>query len=61
MPETGVFIEGVALALTTTMLGLTVAIPAMVGNGYLGRRIEIYAAKIDVVVERIKEIDTSSE
>ena len=61
MPETGVFIGGVALALTTTMLGLAVAIPAMVSNGYLGRRIDVFAAKIDVVVERIKELSRSAE
>ena len=58
MPEMGMFIGGVALALSTTMLGMLIAIPAIVGNGYLGRRVEVLATKIDLVVERIRELNT---
>lgn len=53
MPEMGAFREGVALALTTTMIGLAIAIPALAFNSYLGRRIESYEAQLEVGVERL--------
>jgi biopolymer transport protein ExbB len=57
-PETGLpdpvaFTKGVALALSATVIGLTIAIPALVGSGYLQRKIENYAAQLDVLLERI--------
>ena len=56
LPDPSGFIEGVALALTTTILGLAVAIPALVGNSYLHRRIDILAARLEVGVERLIDI-----
>ncbi len=56
MPDPGAFIQGVALALTTTILGLTVAIPALVGNAYLSRRVESLAASLNVGVERLIDL-----
>ncbi|MGB0370408.1 MAG: MotA/TolQ/ExbB proton channel family protein [Opitutales bacterium] len=56
LPDPSGFIEGVALALTTTILGLAVAIPALVGNSYLHRRIDILAARLEVAVERLIDI-----
>ena len=56
MPDPGAFIEGIALALTTTMLGLSIAIPALVGNSYLTRRIDTLAARLNVGVERLIDI-----
>ncbi len=53
MPDPGTFIEGIALALTTTMLGLSIAIPALVGNHILIRRIDTLAARLSVGVERL--------
>jgi len=53
MPDTGSFVEGVALALTTTMLGLAIAIPALAFSSYLNRKVETYAALIDLGVERL--------
>jgi biopolymer transport protein ExbB len=47
------FTSGVALALSGTLLGLLIAIPALVGGGILTRRVENYAAKLDVLLERI--------
>jgi len=47
------FTSGVALALSATLLGLTIAIPALVGGGYLQRRVENYGAQLDVILERI--------
>ena len=35
------------------MMGLAIAIPAMAFNSYLGRRIEAYAAQLEVGVERL--------
>jgi biopolymer transport protein ExbB len=47
------FTSGVALALSATLLGLAIAIPALVGGGWLQRRVENYAAQLDVLLERI--------
>ncbi|HYC69709.1 MAG TPA: MotA/TolQ/ExbB proton channel family protein [Opitutaceae bacterium] len=57
-PETGLpdpvaFTKGVALALSATVIGLAIAIPSLVGGGYLQRKVENYAAKIDVLLERV--------
>jgi len=57
-PETGLpdpvaFTSGVALALSATVIGLVIAIPALVGGGWLQRRVENYAAQLDVLLERI--------
>lgn len=57
-PDTGLpdpvsFTSGVALALSATVIGLCIAIPALVGSGYLQRKIENYAAQLDVLLERI--------
>lgn len=57
-PETGLpdptaFVDGVALALTTTVIGLSIAIPSLAFDRYLTRRIDTYAAQIGVGVERL--------
>lgn len=53
MPDPGAFVEGVALALTTTMVGLAIAIPALVCNSYLNRRIETLSTRVNIGVERL--------
>ena len=53
LPDPVQFTSGVALALSATLLGLTIAIPALVGGGYLQRRVESFAAQLDVLLERI--------
>jgi biopolymer transport protein ExbB len=53
LPDPVVFTKGVALALSATVIGLAIAIPSLVGAGYLGRKIENYAAQLDVLLERI--------
>ena len=53
VPDTSSFVEGVALALSTTMIGLAIAIPVIVFNSYLSRRIDSYAALIGVGLERL--------
>lgn len=57
-PETGLpdpvaFTKGVSLALSATLIGLLVALLALVPAGYLQRKIENYAAKIDLLLERV--------
>lgn len=57
-PETGLpdpvaFTKGVALALSATVIGLSIAIPSLVGAGFLQRKVENYAVKIDLLLERI--------
>ena len=59
MPDPSVFVQGIALALTTTVLGLIIAIPALVGNSYIGRRIEMLAAQLEVLLERLLDINNS--
>ena len=54
MPEPGeVHRERRLCAFSATLLGLCIAVVALVGNGYLNRRIEHHAARLDVLLERI--------
>ena len=56
MPDPASFINGIALALSTTVLGLSIAIPSLVGHAFLMRRVESLAARIEVGVERLNDI-----
>ena len=42
-----------ALALSATVIGLSIAIPSLVGAGFLQRKVENFAVKIDLLLERI--------
>jgi biopolymer transport protein ExbB len=53
MPDPAKFTSGVSLALSATVLGLLIAVPALVGSGILQRRVEKFAAQLDVLLERI--------
>ena len=53
LPDPVIFTRGVALALSATVIGLAIAIPSLIGSGYLQRKIENYAAQLDVLLERI--------
>lgn len=59
IPEMSAFIPGIARALSTTMVGLIVAIVALVGNSYLVRRVDLLTARLNLVVERIIDISLS--
>jgi biopolymer transport protein ExbB len=48
-----VFTKGVALALSATVIGLSIAIPSLVGSGYLSRKVDNYAAELEVLLEKI--------
>lgn len=54
LPEPAAFVQGVALALTTTVLGLAVAIPCLVANSYFQRKVETFAVQLDAVIEQIQ-------
>jgi biopolymer transport protein ExbB len=53
LPDPVAFTRGVALALSATVIGLSIAIPALVGSGYLQRKVENYAVQMDSLLERI--------
>lgn len=53
MPDPVKFTESIGYALSATLIGLCVAIIALAGNGYLGRKIDHHAARLDVLLERI--------
>ncbi|MFI3291876.1 MAG: MotA/TolQ/ExbB proton channel family protein [Opitutales bacterium] len=59
LPEPDLIAKGVGLALSTTVLGLAIAIPALAADSYIYRRIETLAAKINLCVERLIDIKTS--
>lgn len=43
---------GISEALITTVSGLAVAVPAVIAHGYFNRRIERYAARLEVVMDK---------
>jgi len=53
MPDPSAFTQGIALALTTTVIGLAVAIPCLIANGYLQRRVETYAVHFESLLEQM--------
>tara|TARA_Y100000588_G_scaffold99164_1_gene107732 strand:- start:843 stop:1418 length:576 start_codon:yes stop_codon:yes gene_type:complete len=53
IPDQTAFIGGVALALTTTMIGLSVAIPSLVAYNIYQRRIDTYTVQMDAMIERL--------
>ena len=55
LPEPAAFIRGIALALNTTILGLAIAIPALVAHAYLLRRVELLATRIGMCVQMLTE------
>ena len=53
LPDPAAFVEGVSMALTTTILGLAIAIPALAFNSFLNRRVDTFEAQLEVGVERL--------
>ncbi len=60
MPDPVRFTESVGYALSATLLGLMVAVVALVGNGYLQRRIDKHAERLDVLLERMLALHGSN-
>lgn len=55
LPEPGPFVEGVALALTTTVIGLSIAIPCLAANSYFQRKVENFSVELSAVVEQVQK------
>ena len=55
LPDSQTLTRGVGLALSTTMIGLCIAIPALVGSNWLSRRVEILSSQVDVLVESLEQ------
>ena len=55
LPDSQTLTRGVGLALSTTMIGLCIGIPALVGANWLGRRVEVLSSRIDVLVEGLEK------
>ena len=53
LPDPASFTQGIALAMTTTVLGLSVAIPCLIANSYFQRRVETYAVQIESLLEQM--------
>lgn len=53
MPTAANLTRGVGLALTTTIIGLLIAIPALVCSNYIYRRLEVHSARVNMLVERL--------
>jgi biopolymer transport protein ExbB len=60
LPDPVAFTKGVALALSATVIGLSIAIPSLVGAGFLQRKVENYAVRIDLLLERVLSRNASS-
>ena len=58
-PTQEIITRGVGLALSTTIIGLAIAIPAMLGSSYLYRKIDTLGARINICVERLIDIRNS--
>ncbi|PWM29724.1 MAG: MotA/TolQ/ExbB proton channel family protein [Verrucomicrobia bacterium] len=56
LPSPEAISRGVGLALSTTVIGLSIAIPSIVGNSYINRRIEKLCARLNIGVERLIDL-----
>ena len=54
IPDTQTLTRGVGLALSTTLIGLCVAIPALLAANWLARRLEVLSSRLDVLVEALE-------
>ena len=53
LPDPAKFTSGVSLALSATVIGLCIAIPALIGGGILQRRVDKLAAQLDLLLARL--------
>jgi len=60
LPQTELFVQGIALALSTTVIGLTIALPSLVASSWLYRRVDTLAARIDLAIEQLLGESTPS-
>lgn len=45
--------KGIAMALSTTITGLAVAVPSVIANSYFNRKVELYAARLEVILTKL--------
>lgn len=60
MPDPGMFVEGVALALMTTGVGLAIAIPGLVFHGYFQRKAENFTIELESALALVRLSDESN-
>lgn len=53
LPDPAMLTRGVGLALSTTILGLGVAIPSQVASNWLARRVEVVSARVNLMVRAL--------
>ena len=53
LPDPAAFTKGISLAMTTTVIGLTVAIPCLIASSYFQRLVETYAVQIESLLEQM--------
>jgi biopolymer transport protein ExbB len=53
VPDPGAFSEGIAMALLTTIIGLAIAIPSLVGHAFLSRIVQKRSTELDWLTERL--------
>lgn len=53
LPEPALFTKGIAMAMSTTVMGLSVAIPCLIANSYFQRRVETFAVQIETLLEQL--------
>lgn len=44
---------GIATALSTTIVGIAITVPAVIAQGIFSRKIELYAARLEVLLNRV--------
>ena len=60
-PDASAFSGGIAMALLTTIIGLTIAIPSLVGHSLLSRAIDNRATKLEWLAERLYDSKSSDK
>ena len=54
LPEASTLTRGVGLALSTTILGLGVAIPSQLAANWLARRVEVVSARVNLMIRALE-------
>ncbi|MCH8474917.1 MAG: MotA/TolQ/ExbB proton channel family protein [Opitutales bacterium] len=61
MPDPGMFVEGVALALMTTGVGLAIAIPGLVFHGFFQRKAETFTIQLESALALVRAADKEED
>jgi len=52
-PDQGLIARGIARALSTTIVGLAIAVPAVVAHSFFNRKVEMMAARLEVLLGEV--------